>query len=298
MVPHCLPPDIEERLERLENLLASCTICPRRCQVNRLRGELGHCALPAEPVISSFGPHHGEERVLSGSRGSGTIFFTSCNLNCVYCQNYEISQLRYGEPITVEDLAFIMLSLEKQGCHNINLVSPTPHAASIARAIVLARLRGLSVPIVYNTGGYDAVETLRLLSGLIDIYMPDFKYGSALEGRRYSNVPRYPSITRAALREMHAQVGDLVIENGLAVKGLLVRHLVLPNDISRSKRLFAFLASEISPNTYVNLMSQYYPAYRATAFPELSRRVTPAEYDAAVAAARDAGLRRLEIQGL
>jgi putative pyruvate formate lyase activating enzyme len=269
-------------------------LCPRRCGVNRSAGRKGYCGIGAEPVISSFGPHFGEESVLVGRGGSGTVFFTGCNLRCVYCQNYDISQRHQGERIPIEELAEIFIRLEAAGCVNINLVSPSHQIAAIAAALVKAKADGLHVPIVYNSGGYDLPETLALLEGLIDIYMPDMKYADAQAAGRYSDAPDYPTVNQAAVREMHRQVGDLVIQKGVAVRGLLVRHLVLPGGLAGSGRIFEFLAREISPHTAVNVMDQYRPCFLADECPPLDRRPTKTEYEAALSCARQNGLRIIQ----
>jgi len=275
----------------LRRILASCTLCPRMCRVNRITGETGYCKIGPDAVVSSAGPHFGEEPPLVGRGGSGTIFFAGCNLGCIFCQNYEISHLRRGERFTVEELCRAMLRLEEIGCHNVNLVTPTHQVPAIVDALLLARDRGLTVPVVYNSGGYERVETLRLLEGLIEIYMPDAKYLSPEMARRYSDAPDYPDAMKAALREMHRQVGDLEIERGLARRGLLIRHLVMPGGVEDSIAVLDFIAREISPRSYVNVMEQYRPAYRAPEFPEIARRVTPDEYMTVLAHARRLGLR-------
>jgi putative pyruvate formate lyase activating enzyme len=248
-----------------------------------------------EAVVSSFAPHFGEEDPLRGDSGSGTIFFAWCNLNCQYCQNYDISQRGRGREVEPEDLASMMLTLQSQGCHNINLVSPSHVVAPILAALLIAAEAGLRRPIVYNTGGYDAVSTLKLLDGVVDIYMPDMKYADAKVGRRYSRVPNYPQVNQAAVREMHRQVGDLTLdENGIALRGVLVRHLVLPEGSAGTAEIAQFLAEEISRDTYINVMNQYRPCYRAHEMPPLDRSITAAEYEAAMEAARQAGLHRFD----
>jgi putative pyruvate formate lyase activating enzyme len=242
-------------------------------------------------VVSSYGPHFGEEPPLTGWRGSGTVFFTWCNLRCLYCQNYEISQEGEGRPVDELELAQMMLTLQQWGCHNINLVTPTHVVPQILSALAIAVERGLSLPLVYNTGGYDSVGTLRLLEGIVDIYMPDMKYSDAEVGRRLSGVPDYPERNREAVREMHRQVGDLVIEGGLARRGLIVRHLILPHGLAGTEGVVRFLAEEISPRTYVNIMGQYRPCYRARETEELARPVTADEYLAGLELARRAGMR-------
>lgn len=266
-------------------------LCPRRCGVNRSASRKGYCGIGAEPVISSFGPHFGEESVLVGRGGSGTVFFTGCNLRCVYCQNYDISQLYEGQRVAIGDLAEIFLRLQSQGCVNINLVSPSHQIAAIASALEKAKADGLSVPIVYNSGGYDLPETLAMLEGLIDIYMPDMKYADAEAAGPYSDAPDYPSVNQAAVKEMHRQVGDLVIEKGLAARGLLVRHLVLPGGLAGSQRIFDFLAEAVSPNTAVNVMDQYRPCFCARDYPPLNRCLSKAEWESAASYARRKGLR-------
>lgn len=274
--------------------LSHCKLCPRKCGVNRLQREVGYCQTAALPVISSYGPHFGEESVLVGISGSGTVFFTGCNLRCVFCQNYEISHLNRGREILVSELVDIFLDLQKQDCHNINLVSPTHQIAAIAVAIEIARKQGLTIPIVYNTGGYDSVETLRSIQGLIDIYMPDMKYYDPEMSRVYSDAPDYPQINFAAVGEMHRQVGDLKVEDAVAQKGLLVRHLVLPGDISGSVQILNFLKARISLKTAVNIMDQYRPCYEADLFEELNHRTSKFEIDYLVTYAREKGLRIID----
>ncbi|PWH15449.1 MAG: radical SAM protein [Ardenticatenia bacterium] len=275
--------------------LSECDVCPWVCKVNRRAGERGFCRVGELAGVASYGPHLGEESVLRGWRGSGTIFFTGCNLKCKFCQNYEISQLDEGDPVEPKRLAAIMLELQEMGCHNINFVSPSHVVPQILMAVLIAAQAGLRLPLVYNSGGYDSLTMLRILDGVIDIYMPDMKYADAQIARRYSGVANYPQVNQAAVREMHRQVGDLVVdENGLARRGLLVRHLILPENLAGTERIIEFLAREISPHTYLNLMDQYRPAYKACEYPELSRRITRAEWEQAVAWARKAGLYRLD----
>ncbi|WP_366070046.1 radical SAM protein [Methanothrix sp.] len=285
------PEELQSRAEEAIRRLEHCEICPRRCGVNRAEGELGFCRTGRLAKVSSAGPHYGEEPPLVGYHGSGTIFFAGCNLACVFCQNYEISQLDMGVEVTAERLAGIMMHLQLTGCHNVNLVTPAHVVPQILEALVIAREMGLSIPLVYNSGGYDSVETLRLLDGIIDIYMPDAKYGSDEVAIRYSNAPGYVEVMKAAISEMHRQVGDLVIENGIAVRGLLVRHLVLPNNLAGTEEVVRFI-SELSKNTYINIMDQYRPEYRADRYNELSRRITLSEYREALRLARAAGLSR------
>ncbi len=283
-------------MREAEGRLADCTLCPRDCHVDRRRTTAGAvCRTGARAVVASYGAHHGEEDPLRGWRGSGTIFFSWCNLRCVYCQNWDISQKGVGREVEPEELAQMMLELQAAGCHNINLVTPSHVVAQIVAAVYEAARHGLRLPIVYNTGGYDALDALALLDGIVDIYMPDMKYGDVLLARRYSKVPNYVEVNQAAVREMHRQVGDLVLdERGIAQRGLLVRHLVLPNGLAGTEAVLAFLAQHISPRTYLNLMDQYRPCYRADEYPELDRRVTAAEYAAALAVAARHGLTRLD----
>jgi len=276
-------------------LLEECHVCPRRCGVNRLAGENGKCHITRQAVISSYGPHFGEEAPLVGRHGSGTIFFTYCNLRCVFCQNYTISQLGEGSPADKEELAKMMLSLQAKGCHNINLVSPTHVVPYILEALELAVSMGLCLPLVYNSGGYDSVETLKLLDGIIDIYMPDMKYSDAKTAEQLSGIKDYPEVNKAAIKEMHRQVGDLKLdEQGIAQRGLLVRHLVLPNGLAGTEEIVAFLAKEVSTNTYLNIMAQYHPCYKAFDVPQLSRPVSKQEFYQAIDLAHRQGLNRLD----
>ncbi|HIE51994.1 MAG TPA: radical SAM protein [Armatimonadetes bacterium] len=286
--------ELQRRVERALSLLRECRVCPRACGVNRLAGEKGTCRVGRQAMVSSFGPHFGEESPLVGYYGSGTIFLTYCNLRCVFCQNYDISHLGHGHPVAPEQLANMMLALQARGCHNINFVTPTHVVPQLLEAIVLAAERDLNVPLVYNCGGYESVETLRLLDGVFDIYMPDFKYTEATVAKRLSGAEDYPLIVKAALKEMHRQVGDLVVdERGIALRGMIVRHLVLPNNLAGTEEAMRFLAEELSPHTYVNVMAQYRPCYRALEFPEIARRPAREEFRAAVQAALNAGLHRL-----
>jgi len=255
--------------------------------VHRHSGETGECGIAAEVLVSSVGLHHGEERPISGSRGSGTIFFSGCNLHCVFCQNWTISQERDGEPMSPPELADVMLSLQRAGAHNINWVSPTHVVPMLIEALLLARKRGLTVPLVYNTGGYDSLDVLHLLDGLVDVYMPDMKYGDPEIGKRLSGVEDYPEHNQAAVSEMYRQVGPLVCdEQGVASRGLLVRHLVLPNGLAGSERVFDFLASRLPGPVHVNVMNQYRPAHLADSVPELARPTSAAEFREALDAAR------------
>ncbi len=267
-----------ELIAEFYKLLNPCQLCPRECKVNRLKGETGNCKAGLRPKVSSYHQHFGEEFCLVGRFGSGTIFFTHCNLHCIYCQNYDISQLGLGREISIEVLAQMMLDLQELGCHNINLVTPTPWVPQIIEASAIAQENGLHLPIVYNCGGYESIKTLKLLEGIIDIYMPDIKYGNNENGEKYSKVPDYWDAVRQALKEMHRQVGDLIIEDGIATKGLIIRHLVLPNNLAASESVFEFIASEISKNSFINVMDQYHPSYRANEYRELNRRISPEEY--------------------
>ncbi len=275
--------ELHERIEAAYKLLEACRVCPRECGVNRLRNDkLGFCRSGLNPVISSVSPHHGEEPPLSGSKGSGTIFFTNCNLRCLYCQNYPISQMGNGAERSPGELACQMLWLQEQGCHNLNLVTPTHFMPQILKALGIARERGFSLPVVYNTSGYESVESLRLLNGIVDIYLPDMRYSDDAAARRYSVAPDYPEINRAAIREMFRQVGNLVLdEQGIAKCGLIIRHLVLPNGLSGTNGVMKFLSEELSRDVYISLMSQYFPAFKANEMKELSRRITAKEYEAA-----------------
>jgi putative pyruvate formate lyase activating enzyme len=285
---------LTERVQEAEALFTHCTCCGWECRLDR-RVKVGICRTGVQARLASYGPHMGEEAPLRGWRGSGTIFFAGCNLRCQYCQNDDISQTRGGEEVTPQKLAAVMLELQRSGCHNINFVSPTHVIFSILAAVEIAARNGLTIPLVYNTGGYDTLEALRLLDGVIDIYMPDMKYASAQIGLKYSKVRNYPQLNRAAVKEMHRQVGDLQLdENGLARRGLLVRHLVLPHGLAGTEEIVGFLVAEISPNTYLNVMDQYHPAWLAKQYSRLSRRITTEEYRQAVELARQAGLARLD----
>ena len=283
-----------ERVTLARERLRGCKVCPRHCAVDRLDGELGICQVGTQPFVASYAPHFGEEQPLRGSNGSGTIFFGSCNLRCVYCQNYEISHLKEGREYSPLQLAEMMLELQEQGCHNVNLVTPSHQVPKILEGIWLAAERGLSIPIVYNTSSYDDMETLQLLDGIVDIYLPDFKYSDAEIALRYSKIESYPDIAKRVIREMHRQVGDLVLDGkGIALRGLLVRHLVLPGGLSGTAEIMKFLAEEISKDTYVNVMSQYRPCYHAFRHPPLDRMITENEYEEAINLAKANGLHRL-----
>jgi len=286
--------ELSERLEMALEILSNCELCPRKCHVNRLKSDKGFCKTGRNAVVSSYGPHFGEEKVLVGRFGSGTIFFTHCNMACVFCQNYDISQLGKGNEVSAQELADIMLELQRTGCHNINLVSPTHCVAQMLEALLIAFEEGLKIPIVYNTGGYDSVDTLKLLDGIVNIYMPDIKYGDDETGNRYSQVPDYFTVAKKAVKEMHRQVGDLKTDDsGIAVKGLLARHLVLPGDLAGTEKVMEFLATEISTETFVNIMDQYRPLYMARQYPELSKSINRAEFQRAVKIAQRYGIRRI-----
>ncbi|MDH3304548.1 MAG: radical SAM protein [Gammaproteobacteria bacterium] len=274
--------------------MEDCDLCARYCHVDRratIKGAV--CRTGRRAIVHGHGPHHGEEDPLRGSLGSGTIFFSWCNLRCVYCQNWDISQKGLGRKVEPDQLAAMMLSLQAQGCHNINFVTPSHVVAQIIAAVDIAANKGLRLPLVYNTGGYDSLEALRLLDGIIDIYMPDLKYDDSDKAHSYSHVRNYVEVNRAAVKEMHRQVGDLVVDaNGIAQRGLLVRHLVLPNDVAGTDRVLEFLADEISTDTYVNIMDQYRPCYRANDYPALNRSLTSREYARTRAAAVSLGLHR------
>jgi len=273
--------DLHERIEAAYQLLESCIICPHQCGVNRLKNEkLGFCRSGLNPVVSSASAHHGEEPPLSGTRGSGTIFFSNCNLRCVYCQNYPISQMGNGMERTPGELACQMLWLQDQGCHNLNLVTPTHFMPQILKALQIARERGFVLPIVYNTSGYESLEALRLLDGIVDIYLTDMRYADDRIAMRYSVAHHYWVVNQAAVREMFRQVDNLILDKkGIAKRGLLVRHLILPAGLSGTQAVMKFLAEEISKDVYISLMSQYFPAYKAHDIKELSRKVTAEEYD-------------------
>ena len=287
--------ELERRVQSAHQHLVNCDVCPRACQVNRLAGRLGVCRTGALARVCSFGPHHGEERPISGWRGSGTIFFGRCNLGCVYCQNADISQASTGREVGPDELGSIMLNLQAGGCHNINLVSPSHVIPQILEGVLCAAGQGLRIPLVYNTGGYDSLEMLALLHGVVDIYMPDMKYGNEAAGWKYSCVRDYPAINQKAVLTMQQQVGDLQInEAGIAMRGLLVRHLVLPGDIASSEKILKFLAEQVSTRVYLNIMAQYHPAYQAGRFPELDRPVTRQEVREVRRFAQALGLTRLD----
>ena len=277
------------------SLLSCCNLCPRQCGVDRTAGETGVCNTGVMARVSSYGPHFGEETPLVGSHGSGTIFFSFCNLRCNFCQNYDISHLGDGHEVDDETLARIMLALQDQGCHNINLVTPSHVVPQILAAVDIAAGKGLSVPIVFNTSAYDRVPTLKMLDGVVDIYMPDFKFWDPKVAQMTCDAPDYPEIARSALIEMHRQVGDLVIDSaGLATRGLLIRHLVLPDNLAGTREVMRFIAGRVSVDSYVNVMPQYRPCGTAATIESLARRPTTKEFEAAMAMAREEGLTRLD----
>ncbi len=288
---------LKQRVERAVEALRSCMVCPRNCRVDRLADKFAVCKTGRYAVVSSYFAHFGEEDCLRGWKGSGTIFFSGCNLRCVFCQNFDISWQLQGAPAPPAKLAAMMLELEARGCHNINFVTPEHVVPQIIEALPLAIERGLRLPIVYNTSAYDSMESLELMDGIVDIYMPDFKYWDSEMARKYSKAPDYPDVVRRTIKEMYRQVGDLVLdENGLAKRGLIVRHLVMPEDIAGTREVMGWIARELSPTTYVNVMAQYYPAGKVSAkeYPEINRRLKPSEYEQALDEAWRAGLKRLD----
>jgi putative pyruvate formate lyase activating enzyme len=271
--------ELQKRIQLLMEMLKECRLCPRQCRVNRLDGEVGYCGAPSELMISSAFPHFGEESPLVGHHGSGTIFLTHCNLRCIFCQNYDISHLGRGESITRSDMARVMRRLQEVGCHNINLVTPTHYAPQIVASLPEAINMGLRLPIVYNCSGYESIEVIQLLEGVVDIYMPDAKYMDEKYAKRFSNAPDYPEVIIKVLKEMHRQVGDLATNSiGIAERGLLIRHLVMPGGVASTEAVLRFIAEEISPHSYVNIMDQYRPECRAHENPEINRRITHKEY--------------------
>ncbi len=286
--------ELSHRVEQGLELLRSCRVCPRDCDIDRLADEKAVCLTGRHAVVASHFAHFGEEDCLRGSRGSGTIFFANCNLKCVFCQNFDISQRPAGTVTPPHRLAEMMLELQGQGCHNINFVTPEHVVPQVLEALPIAIEGGLRVPLVYNTSGYDSLESLRLLDGVVDVYMPDFKFWDSDMARRYAKAKNYPESVRESLKEMHRQVGDLVLgENGLARRGLLVRHLVMPGGIAGTREVMRFLHEEVSPDTYINLMDQYYPAGKTDRHPEIHRRLYKDEYEQACRVAREEGIWRL-----
>ncbi len=285
--------ELQARIEALRLILGSCTLCARQCRVNRLQGEVGYCQAGLRAKVSSAFPHFGEEAPLVGMHGSGTIFLAHCNLRCVFCQNYDISHGGEGHEVGSEILANMMLGLQKAGCHNINFVTPTHYTPQLVDALLLAMQGGLCLPLVYNCGGYESVRTIELLEGVFDIYMPDAKFSEPVWAERYCAAPDYFEVTKQVLREMHRQVGVLKLNGqGIAYRGLLIRHLVMPGRVAGSEAVLRFIAEELSPESYVNVMAQYRPCYQAHRYPEIARRVSPQEVAEAVAIARRLGLHR------
>lgn len=286
--------ELRRRAVQAHELLTSCTLCPRQCKVNRLAGEIGFCKVGERVVVASYEPHFGEETPLSGVAGSGTIFFSHCNLRCVFCQNHEISQGGAGVKVDSSQLAAMMISLQKQGCHNINLVTPSHVVPHILAALVLACERGLNIPLVYNSSAYDSVNALRLLEDVVDIYMPDFKFANPRSAKKFCQAADYPKMARLAIGEMYRQVGDLTLDSqGLALRGVLVRHLVMPDALGEAEEIFAFLAG-LSPHMYVNVMEQYRPCFHADLYPPLDRPISHAYFEQVKEAARKSGLHRFE----
>jgi putative pyruvate formate lyase activating enzyme len=291
--------ELKKRAEQLQAIMEECRLCPRQCGVNRLEGDRGFCRAPGSTlVVSASHPHFGEERPLVGKGGSGTIFLTHCSLHCVFCQNWEISQLGRGAERNPEELAGMMLRLQKIGCHNINLVTPTHYSAAILKALDRAAANGLRLPIVYNTSGWERLEILRVLDGIVDIYLPDFKYWDSGMAAKYSSgAESYPEMTRQAILEMHRQVGVAKpSKNGIMQRGLMIRHLVMPNNTAGSEKIIEWIAENLPKDTYVNIMAQFNPVYKAYDYPEISRRITEEEYRKTVDRAKEAGLTNLDIQ--
>lgn len=273
---------LQSAADKMLSMLSSCKICPRKCGVNRLSGQVGFCKTSLKPKVYSYFPHHGEEPPISGTRGSGTIFFSGCNMSCCYCQNYKFSQETEGREVNLEELAEFMLSLQKQNCHNINLVSPTHIIPQILKALVIAAQKGLNIPLVYNTSGYESAETIRMLDGIIDIYLVDMRYADSRMADKYSQAPDYPRYNMASVKEMHRQAGIAKFDKqDIMQRGTIIRHLVLPDNISGTQKIMQFIAKEVSEETYISLMSQYHPYYKAELSPEINRRISYSEYEEA-----------------
>jgi len=291
--------ELKKRGEQLWKIMEECHLCPRECGVNRLEGEEGFCEGTSQLEITSYHPHFGEEKPLVGDGGSGTIFFTNCGLRCVFCINWEISQGGEGRPRSLDDFADMMIALQKRGCHNINIVTPTHYSPHILLALDIAAEQGLKLPLLYNTCGWERLEILKMLDGIVDIYLPDFKYWDGKMAAKYSSeADTYPEITKTALLEMHRQVGVASpASDGLMYRGLMIRHLVMPNRVSGTKQIIEWIAENLPKDTYVNIMSQYRPMYRAFDYPEISRKLKREEYEEAVKWAKDVGLTNLDIQG-
>ncbi len=289
--------ELHKKSQIAQKRLESCTLCPRACRVNRLLDKRGYCKTGKNAILCSYFGHHGEEPPISGTRGSGTLFFSRCNMRCIYCQNYRFSQLEEGRPVNIQQLADYMLKLQEDGCHNINLVTPTHNIAQILEALILGIKGGLSIPLVYNTSGYESPETIQLLNGIIDIYLTDARYADNHNAIKYSDAPDYPLYNQESIKEMYKQVGQLRFDkNGIAVRGLIIRHLVLPNDIAGTEKIFSFIAKEISTQTYISLMSQYFPAFEAEKYPPFNRNITLEEYENAVMLLNKYGLKNGWIQ--
>lgn len=287
---------IDYKIDQAYEIIKNCTLCPRNCKINRLENELGICNTGKHAKIASYGPHFGEESPLVGKRGSGTIFFSNCNLLCNFCQNFDISHLGNGREITDYELADIMLYLQDLGCHNINLVTPSHVVPQFLEGLKIACGKGLNIPLVYNTSAYDNLETIQLLDGIVDIYMPDFKFWDGKSSAEACKAENYPEIAKIAIREMQRQVGILKPDDeGIAFKGLLIRHLVMPNNIADIRSIMRFIAKEISPLSYINIMAQYRPCYEASAFENISRPITKLEFDEAIKIAKEEGLERIEL---
>lgn len=291
--------ELKKRANELWSMLENCQLCPRNCKVNRIKGETGVCKATAELKISSYNPHFGEERPLVGTHGSGTIFFTNCGLRCVFCINWEISIEGIGRKISIEELARIMLHLQEIGCHNINVVTPTHYIPHIIKALDFAAGKGLKIPLVYNTCGWERLEILKLLDGIVDIYLPDFKYYDPEMAKKYSHGAEvYPEYTKNALLEMHRQVGVAKpAKNGIMYRGLMIRHLVMPNNVSGTKEVINWIANNLPKDTYLNIMAQYRPDYKALNYPRIAQTLTRKEYSDAVNYAKEVGLTNLDIQG-
>lgn len=280
--------------KKLNALLNSCTLCPRQCRVNRMKDELGDCKSGRFPRVSNSGPHYGEERPLVGMYGSGTVFFAHCNLLCIFCQNYDISHFASGHKMSISQLARVFIEIQNSGCHNLNLVTPTHFVPQIIEALVLAIHKGFRLPIVYNCGGYESVHVIKLLDGIVDIYMPDLKFLDKSRSKNYLQVEDYPEIVQVVIKEMFRQVGDLVLnKDGLAERGLLLRYLVMPATTDEElEAIFSFIAEEISPQTYCNIMDQYRPLYKAREYAEINRGITMDEYNNSRQIAKKFGLKR------
>ncbi len=285
--------DIKERIETAYALLENCVVCPRKCKVNRLKGEKGFCGVGQNLKVASYNVHYGEEPPISGTKGSGTIFFSGCNLRCLYCQNFPISQMRHGKEITTHKLADMMLYLQSKGCHNINLVTPTHFVPQILKGLSFAWEKGFNLPLVYNTSGYESSESLKLLEGVIDVYLPDMRYSNNRIAKKLSSVSNYVEVNRKAIRQMYQQVGNLVTDEwGVARKGLIIRHLILPNNLAGSEETFRFIKQKIHQDVYVSLMGQYFPSFKAGNLVSINRKITSEEYESAVKSFFKSGLSR------